>query len=612
MKIFLNILFISVFAIGTAQTLPRINSIQNYKNCKNAECQLAKSFLLAEQYLEEDNLLSAQKWLDIAKELNGFRKLDTTTIFINSLQSELFYYNGLYQFGINEAEKAIKNSLQLKDSLLISNGYFFKGINLFESNKIEEAQRMLWKARDFQPRKVAKKYLRYTILNEHVYNNMAQIKLKLHQSDSAIWYHSEAYLFAKKSGNDRGIPNIEQTYGQIYLESNRIVDALYYLEKSIKSAEKKNYDDIVLGSYGYILQCYPRDSKEIEVVFKKAMDLISDKKINISYQNLFFKTAIKAFRANQQLEKLAFVQAELLNINEKIALSSNNYIQNITKQYIENENKLLKQELNLARSQKEKQVFYFIIIGLISISIILWYYFKQRHKLKNKQIQALKQDKEISNLEALIDGEEKERKRIAQELHDGLNGDLSAIKYRLSTLEDAPMDAENHDNLIQIITMIDNACSQVRSISHNLIPTSILDFGLVETLNEYCEKINFSLPLNIELQYFGNSNVLDKKTETVIYRIIQELINNIIKHSLATTAIVQLNFHESELFITVEDNGIGFDLNSAKRGLGLKNIYSRVDFLNADLEINSNDQGSSYHITIDLKALKDDSNSHNR
>ena len=612
MKNFLRILFISLLGNCVAQSLPTQRSITDFDNCKNIECKVAKSFLVAESFLDDDNLIEAQKWLDVAKNLNNYRKIDTTAIFINSLQSELFYYNGLYQFGINEAEKVIKNSSELKDSLLISNGYFFKGINLFESNKSREAQKMLWKSRDYQPRKLQKVYLRYTILNEHIYNNLAQTKLRLHQLDSAIWYNSEAYIYAKRSNSKRGIPNIEQTYGQIYLERQNTDEAINYFKKSIQSAKKNNYDDIILGNYGFLLLCYPSGAKEIEVWFNAALDLIDEKKINISYQSLFFKTAIKAFTAGRQLDKLTFVQEKLININENIALSSNDYIQNITKQYIANENKLLKQELHLAKSQKEKQVFYFIIIGLILTAIVLFLYFKQRQKLKNKQIETLKQDREISNLEALIDGEEKERKRIAQELHDGLNGDLSAIKYRLSTLEDAPLNTEDHDNLIQTIAMVDNACSQVRSISHNLIPTSILDFGLVETLKEYCEKINFSLPLNIELQHFGNSNVLDKKTETIIYRIIQELINNIIKHSEATTALVQLNFHESELFITVEDNGIGFDVNCANTGLGLKNIYSRVHFLNATLEIDSSYKGTSYNINIDLNSLKDDFNSHYR
>ena len=606
MKIIVNILFLLVYGTATAQTLSSDITALNFKKCKTTECQISKSFLLAEYYLEGDNLLSAQKWLDITKNLNSSKKIDTTAIFINSLQSELFYYNGLYQFGINEAEKVITNSIQLKDSLLLSNGYFFKGINLFELNKIIEAEEMLWKARNLQPKKKSKKYLRYTILNEHVYNNLAQTKLRLHQLDSAIWYNSQAYLYAKKTDSKRGIPNIEQTYGQIYLHGNDTKDAIYYFEKSIQSAQKNNYDDIVLGSYGYLLQCYPRNSLEVDHWFAKGLDLIKEKSINISYQSIFYKTAIEAFRKNGQLDKLTFAQDNLIEINEKIALSNNDYIQNIAKKYVQNENKLLKQELNLAKSQKEKQIFYLLLVALTLISIGLWYFFKQRQRLKNKQIETLKQDREISNLEALIDGEEKERKRVAQELHDGLNGELSAIKYRLSGLEDIDLNEEDKESVLKSIEMIDNACSQVRIISHNLIPTSILDFGLVETLGEYCEKVNNTQSLTMEFQYFGNPALVNKKSETVIYRIIQELITNIIKHSKATMAMVQLNFHKKELFITVEDNGIGFDVHAAKKGLGLKNIYSRVQFLNANLEIDSAEKGTSFHITVNLNSLKND------
>lgn len=175
---------------------------------------------------------------------------------------------------------------------------------------------MLWKSRDYQPRKFHKNYLRYTILNEHIYNNLAQTKLRLSELDSAIWYNSRAYIYAKRSDSKRGIPNIEQTYGQIYLESKKLDQAIKYFNMSIASAKVNNYDDIVLGSYGYLLQCYPKHSKEIEIWFSKALELIEEKKINISYQSLFFKTAIKAFTANQELEKLTFVQDKLIDLNE--------------------------------------------------------------------------------------------------------------------------------------------------------------------------------------------------------------------------------------------------------------------------------------------------------
>lgn len=215
-----------------------------------------------------------------------------------------------------------------------------------------------------------------------------------------------------------------------------------------------------------------------------------------------------------------------------------------------------------------------------------------------------KQQQEIAKLEALIDGEEKERRRIAQELHDGLNGDLAAIKYRLSTLEESGLSDIDAENLTKIIDMIDESCAQVRSISHNLMPSSILDYGLLETVKEYCIKINNSDSFKIDFQFFGNYMALSKKSETVIYRIIQELVANILKHSKATEAMIQFNFREDELFITVEDNGIGFDKNAISKGIGHKNIKTRIDFLNAQLDVESSSAGTSYTISIDLNKVK--------
>jgi len=207
-------------------------------------------------------------------------------------------------------------------------------------------------------------------------------------------------------------------------------------------------------------------------------------------------------------------------------------------------------------------------------------------------------------LEALIDGEEKERKRIAQELHDGLNGDLSAIKYRLSTLEESGLRAIDAENLTKVITMIDESCAQIRSISHNLMPSSILEYGLIESIREYCIKINNSDNFKIDFQTFGDYIALAKKNETVIYRIIQELVTNILKHAKATEALVQFNFREEELFITVEDNGIGFDTTKISDGIGHKNIQTRVGFLNAELNVESSSNGTSYTISIDLNKVK--------
>lgn len=604
MKFYLSLFLISVVVTCSAQTFQKRKCNQNFKNCKNRESQIKESFLNAEYYLEEDDILASQKWLDVTKSLISLKKIDTTTVFVYSLQSELFYYKGLHQFGINEAEKAATNAHLLKDSLLISNAYFFKGINLVELDDLNEAQLFLWKSREYQPKNSKKTYLRSAILNEHIFNNLAQIKQQLKQPDSAILYNKNAYYYAKKNNSKRGIPNIEQTYGLIFLNNKMIDDAIFYFKKSIESAKKSNYNDIVLSDYGYLIHCFPNDLAASNNWFNNGLALIKQKKINISYQAYFFETAIKAFDKNNQSQNLIFAQEQLLKINNRISLDNNNYIQTFAKQYLKNENKLLKQELRLIKSSKEKQIFYLVVTVLALISIGIWYFFKQKQRLKNQEIETLKQNQDIAKLEALIDGEEKERRRIALELHDGLNGDLAAIKYRLSTLEESVLDATDAENLTKVITMIDESCTQIRSISHNLMPSSIIDYGLIETIKEYCLKIKTTNQFKIDFQSFGNYIALSKKSETVIYRIIQELISNILKHSKATEAMIQFNYRTDELFITVEDNGIGFDVNAKTKGIGHENIKTRIDFLNAQLNVDSSSAGTSYTISIDLNKVK--------
>ena len=134
MKSFLFISILFCFQISFSQQdsvnhylpLNKTNEKEKrFKNCVNKPCQIKESFLNAEYFLEEDDIYASEYWLDITKSLVSLKKIDTTSVFIHSLQSELFYYNGLHQFGINEADKVILNAKKIKDSFLTSNGYFF-------------------------------------------------------------------------------------------------------------------------------------------------------------------------------------------------------------------------------------------------------------------------------------------------------------------------------------------------------------------------------------------------------------------------------------------------------------------------------------------------------
>ncbi|MEL7269950.1 MAG: sensor histidine kinase [Bacteroidota bacterium] len=255
--------------------------------------------------------------------------------------------------------------------------------------------------------------------------------------------------------------------------------------------------------------------------------------------------------------------------------------------------------------RKENQVTLAIFIGLcLLLSIMgLWFFFKQRQKTKTNEILALEAKQEVVKLESLIDGEEKERNRLAQDLHDGINGDLAVIKYKISSIGQKKLTAKEKTDYDEALSMLDNAVEQVRRISHNLAPPSLYRFDLIEAIEQFCMKQNTLEKVKISFQHFGNRISLKKENETAIYRIIQEIINNILKHSGASEAMVQINNHGDKLTLTVEDNGKGFDAYDTAKGIGLQNIKSRVDFLKADLDIDSSNKGTTVQIEMELDKM---------
>lgn len=193
-------------------------------------------------------------------------------------------------------------------------------------------------------------------------------------------------------------------------------------------------------------------------------------------------------------------------------------------------------------------------------------------------------------------GEEKERSRIAKELHDGIGSLLAASKMHASKLL-----SQSPDIVSPLIHMLDNASKETRRISHNLLPESLLNKGLDIALQDFISSINESQLIKAEYQSINLSSELPQSTQLTIYRIIQELFNNIIKHSNATEAMVQLNQHNTKLLITVEDNGKGFSYSNGNNGIGLQNIKSRLSLLNGKMEVDSKEtMGTSVYIEFEL------------
>jgi two-component system, NarL family, sensor kinase len=162
---------------------------------------------------------------------------------------------------------------------------------------------------------------------------------------------------------------------------------------------------------------------------------------------------------------------------------------------------------------------------------------------------------------AMLKSEEQERIRLAKDLHDGLGGMLSGIKYSFTCIKgNMALTPDNAQAFERNMYMLDSSIKEMRRVAHNMMPEALVKFGLDSALKDFCNDIQQSTLLNMSYQSMGLQNInLDQMVAITVYRIVQELVNNTLKHAVAKTAIVQLTKKSTQLFLTVEDDGKGFD-----------------------------------------------------
>jgi signal transduction histidine kinase len=276
-------------------------------------------------------------------------------------------------------------------------------------------------------------------------------------------------------------------------------------------------------------------------------------------------------------------------------------------------------QYDVARKDKEiekEQQIRNILIGSFAflLVILLLLYNGYRLKQKNRYQQSLnRQQNELFN--AIVSTQDQERKRIAQDIHDSLGSVLSAVKLKLSSLKETPplLSAEQQEKYHTALSLLDEASSELRNISHNIMPATLSKLGIVAALQNLIGKISSHSGLQVQFSAHGFDGRLDESTEISIYRIVLELINNVVKHAEADKVTVQMIKYPSYINLTVEDNGKGFDYEKAleqKKGIGLGNIASRVEYLNGTLSLDSS-AGKGTTVIIDIPYKDDPKNTNN-
>lgn len=227
--------------------------------------------------------------------------------------------------------------------------------------------------------------------------------------------------------------------------------------------------------------------------------------------------------------------------------------------------------------------------------IFLFYRHQQRQKAAANMERIIEQE---TRLNAVFQAQEEERRRIAKELHDGVGQTISAIKMNYQSLSGKLAEKELAADFQKIEKMLDNAGTEVRSVSHQMIPKELEQFGLVPAI-EGMLNLNFgNTPINVQFEHSGFTERIGNQIELVLFRVLQELVSNIIKHSKANQLTVQLVKLQTHVVMNVTDNGVGFDVQSKeKNGIGLLNIASRIDAIKGHIHYDSN-LGNGTTVTI--------------
>lgn len=651
-------LFLSAFAhsqviLSLDDDTVYIDSIAKVtRNTKSDSIKCLYSFKLSRLFLMVQNVEKSKEYLNQANRLkSGFPFLKDASIYYNSYSFiekgdiegfektlleanvKLKKYNNteafrlrailLQNYGIMQQRKnnekgymkllvneAIPLAKKSGDYELISGLYKAVAIIFMNNNErqkaseyLDEAQNYIEKATKRSPTLAESKMETYIINAE----NLVELK-HFYDAKKVL---DKAFFILKNFPESNLNDSYFYSEGIYYAKQNKYTQALTSYEKGIKSANK-HQNAIALNRLKFAEYEILFKLKDYEKAKNNLQYLLENTPFIVDKKN-YYNELSKVYSAVKNYDKAYFYANKYNVVNDSL---NNTKFQ---KEIVELEAKYKKAEnekkITALQSQNEKAAllvynnrlnsFLFAVLSILLFLIVLflWILNKNQKKLSfqkeinhQQELTALENQQKLSVSNALIEGEEVERKRIARDLHDGLGSMLSGLKIHLKLAE------KDNVSTTEVTTLLDNSIKELRNISQNLMPESLLKLSLEHALRDLC-MANSNTITNVEFQYLISKSNLSKNHQIFIYRIIQELLNNALKYANASEILVSCSQNKETFFITVEDNGVGFNVSEkSNTGMGLRNIKNRVEFLNGKLEIESIiNKGTSAYIELKVK-----------
>ena len=656
-SILLLILFTPYVAVSQIDNTKEIDSLRN--ELKLVKTDTAKVNLLSELSLVLSKVDSLETFktafeaLSLSQKIK-YKKGEAAALFsIGGAYMDYFELETADEYldeGLPIIEKLVQNDSTRANLKLWLRGNYFKAINYGYKSDVNKEAEMTYMVIP-----VAKKLNDLDFLTR-VYTNMGIMNMRMGQSEDAYKNLSKSIEINKTLASKKrtiftdlmfsqllyGLDSINQmkpylneAKDLLETDPNALDWQLYYTQESFYHTGSGNYTQAI-GSLDKAREIVVKNQMHQDFyILLQRYAVVSEKSNDypaaISYMTEFINTAKEKkkptnvfqglykrsqYEATQENYKNAYFDyVAAIDIYDSI--NTHESLENIKELELkydtaENEKEIL--SLTITNEKKKSQTY--MLIGLASILAFLlfggYYIYNQRlrkarkkERLHESEMNLFKQEQQNQIFSAMIEGQEKERKRLAIDLHDGLGGRLSGISLNLSKLDkDEPKEYPKKE-LQKVMKDLGDSLTELRSIARNMMPETLVKFGLEAALKDYCSSMTGN-ETKVMLQFYGNENGIDLNQQVTMYRVIQELINNAIKHANASEVLVQYMREGNNVDITVEDNGVGFNKEISEEtpsGMGLSNLKTRVAYLKGNLDFNSEiNEGTTVNVHINIDA----------
>jgi two-component system, NarL family, sensor kinase len=475
--------------------------------------------------------------------------------------------------------------------------------------------------------------------------NLGIVYFDMGRSSDAIDYYNKAYSMSEMNADTLNMIRAMNNIGNTYLSlENEYEKAIPYFEQTVELGIKINYRDAVKVGFTNLVQIYTYKNELDKALqySKKIIDRgLSNPFIEYNIANIYRQMGNTDSALYYMMISLDYCytffelkKSILKDISDMYQEKGNYrkaydyYVQYTTlKDTLHKENEELQiHELKALyeTEKKESEINHLTIINqkqkirnrllllcllfATGFSLLLVIILRNRRKIalqnieiREAKIRELEKERQVVAANAVLQGEETERSRLARDLHDGLGGLLSGLKLKLTNLKgNFVLDEERTTEFSKAIDILDTSVKELRRVAHNMMPEALIKLGLKDATSDFCSEIS-NPALKIDFRFYGENRRIDQNIEITAFRIIQELVNNALKHSEASQIIVQIMQETERLSISVQDNGKGFDpeIIDANKGAGLSNIKSRVLTLSGTLDINT-ETGKGTEIQVEF------------